>query len=103
MLNLHDGKSFPNNIGRKHTKETKEKIGSSNKNPSDETRQKRSKSLKGHIVTNQTREKIRNTLKGISLEDRFGKEKANQIKKKIGIKGKGRKLSEKRLNQMKKK
>ncbi len=45
---------------------------------------------KGHIVSQETREKVRKAHFGITYEERHGKEKADKIKKKIGAKSKGR-------------
>jgi len=46
--------------------------------------------LKDQIITQETREKLRIAKLGITYEERYGKEKADEIKKKIGAKSKGR-------------
>lgn len=45
-------------FGKKHSKETRKKISQSKKNPSEETRQKLSKSARGRNISEETRRKI---------------------------------------------
>ena len=69
----------------KLSKETKKKIGKANKNPSEETRQKMSRSHKGHEVSGKVKRKLSEINKGKKLSE--------EHKKKIGEAHKGKKLS----------
>jgi hypothetical protein len=65
----------PWNKGIHHSNETKQKISEANKNPSAETRQKMSKSLKGKTPWN----------KGKKMEEVFDAEKIKEIKQKNAL------------------
>ena len=93
-------------FGRKHTKETLEKISISSKNISPETRKKMSESKKGKVNSPETREKISKANKGnkwaeeqrlgISGESNhmYGKTHTPEVKEKLSELGKGRKHTE---------
>ena len=94
-LNENDRPAPPDRTGIKHTKEHKEKIGKSNKNPSEKTRRimrennKGSKNpMFGKSPSKETRQKISNSLKG-GKSPFYGIPKTKEQKEKISKTKKG--------------
>ncbi len=100
-------------FGRKHTKETLEKISISSKNISPETRKKMSESKKGKVNSPETREKISKANKGnkwteeqrlgISGESNhmYGKTHTPEVKEKLSELGKGKTHTEEHKEKIK--
>lgn len=109
--------------GKKISEETREKIrkslmenhpmkgksrddikGDNNPAKRPEIREKISKAKTGHIVSSETKNKISNTLAGTTWEEKFGKEKADRLKKErseLSSKlNKGKVISEESKNKM---
>lgn len=102
LRKINTGKKNPN-YGKKHTKETIQKIKKANigKVVSEEVRKKISKSKMGHSFSDETIEKFRyNASNGVV--GMKGKKHSEETKLKISKKNKGRKLSEKNKENLKK-
>jgi hypothetical protein len=83
--------------GKSHSKETKEKISKSQKGisknmghiVSKETKEKISKANKGKNRSKETKDFLHNFYKGKTWEKLYGKEKADEMKRKCGLAAKG--------------
>ena len=86
--------------GYHHSEETRKKIGDANRNPSDETRKKKSEIRKGVHLSDEIKKKISESEKG-EKSHWFGRKHTEESKKKISENNKGKICSKKTRDKMK--